>query len=104
MFVFRLIGSWFFIAAMIAIVYDGTKTMGNPDHWVITSFADHWRTLHLGSFESLQQSVVTSLHPLVWDPILLSLMGMPGWLFTGLIGLLLYYLGRKRSRMNIYTN
>ena len=104
MIILRLIGSWFLIAAMIAIVYDGTKSMSNPDHWVITSFVDHWRNLHPASLDALQNSTVTGLHPLVWDPLILGIMSLPGWLFTGGIGVLLYYLGRKRTRMNIYSN
>ena len=104
MFILRLIGSWFLIAAMIALVYDGTKSMGNPDHWVITSFADHWRNLHPGSFEALRVATETSLHPIVWDPVLTSFMALPGWLFIGGIGVFLFYMGRQRTRMNIYTN
>jgi len=104
MVVLRLLGSWFLIAAMIAIVFDGTKSMGNPDHWVITSFADHWRNLHPGSFEALMIATESGLHPLVWDPLLVGIMALPGWIFTGGIGVLLFYLGRKRTRMNIYSN
>ena len=104
MVILRIFGSWFLIAALIALVYDGTKSMGNPDHWVITSFMDHWRNLHADSLTAAQTATETSVHPLLWDPLLTGLMSLPGWIFLSVLGVLLFYAGRKRSRMNIYTN
>lgn len=104
MFILRLIGSWFLIAAMIALVYDGTKSMGNPNMWIITSFSDIWGKLHPSSFAAAQVGVEKWVHPFLWDPILINVMALPGWLLLGAIGGLLFYLGRKRTRMNIYTN
>ena len=104
MFILRLLGSWFLISAMVAFVYDGTKTMGNPEAWVITSLYDYWSSLHPLSLHGVKSAIETNLHPFVWDPILTSLLGLPGWLLLGGIGVLLFYLGRKRTRLNIYTN
>ncbi len=104
MFLLRLTGSWFLIVAMIAFVYDGTKTLGNPDVWVITSFLDHWQSLHPHSLQGAKSAIETKLHPSLWDPVLTSVLGLPAWLVLGAIGVLLFYLGRKRTRLNIYTN
>lgn len=104
MFILRLIGSWFLLAALFALVYDGTKSMANPEQWVITSYYDHWNAIHPTSLEAARLATETSLHPYVWSPLLTGLMSLPGWLFLGGIGVLLFYLGRKRVNLNIYTN
>ena len=48
----------------------------------------------LAAFEA---AVDSNLHPLLWDPVLLSLMQLPGWLLLGTPGVFLIWYFRDRS-------
>ena len=101
--VLRLIARPLLLAAVVALVYDGTRTIAGGSGLVITSLADHWLSLHQPSLAALQ-AMVTKLHPLAWETGALRVLKLPAWIVVGAIGLLLAVIGRKRRQVNVYVN
>jgi hypothetical protein len=100
----RFVAGLFLLAAVIALVSDVTRTQlglaGGPS----TSLLKHLADLAPSSLAAAQRAVQNNLHPLVWDPVLKSFLSLPAWASLAAIGLLLAYAGRRRYRVNIYTN
>lgn len=102
--VLRVLAGFFLLFAAIALAADVTRTLNGNGGWVITSFAGHWRSFSPQMFAAAQKTVSTSLHPFVWDPVIVRLISLPAWFLLGAIGLTLGYLGRQKRRVNIFIN
>jgi hypothetical protein len=102
--VLRLIARPLLLVAVIALVYDGTRTLAGGAGLVITSFGDHWESFFPAAFDTVHQMIVRRLSPVVWDAGLMRVLKLPAWVVFGLAGLLLAWIGRKRQRVNVYIN
>ena len=101
--VLRVIARPLLLAAVVALVYDGTRTIAGGSGLVITSFADHWEGFHPASLQAVK-TMLSQIHPKAWDPGMLRLLKLPAWIVTGVAGLCLGYIGRKRRQLNVYVN
>ena len=99
----RMVGRALLIAAVIALVYDGTRTLGAGSGLVLTSLAEHWQSLAPQSLAGFK-AVVVRLNPSAWDLGALRVLKLPAWLVLGVIGLLFAWVGRKRKGVNVYVN
>jgi len=96
-FVARFIGFWLVAAAIVAFVIDGTKSIAESS-LILTPLGQTWFELHPASLSVLQAVIQRYLHPLIWDPVIQFILTMPTWTVTGILGLLLLSLGRRRKR------
>lgn len=92
------------LAAVIALVYDGTRTLAGSSGIVTTSLVEHWQTLAPASLEAARTAITRRLHPWLWDSAILPLLRFPAWLVLGGLGLALSYIGRKRQSINVFAN
>lgn len=104
MFLLRILGLWCLLLAMIALVVDGTKSLGGGGAWIITPLGDEWARLSPASLEAAKTAVVQHTTPALWDPVIVTLLQAPAWFIFGALGLMLYWLGHKRRPVEIYTN
>lgn len=102
-FVVRVVARLLLIVAVIALVYDGTRTLASGSSIVLTSLIEHWQTLAPQSL-AVVKTMVGHLHPLAWEQGALRVARLPAWLVIGVLGFLLAWLGRKRQRTNVYVN
>jgi hypothetical protein len=103
--VLRLIGMLFVIAAIIALTSDLSR--GPSTDTAAGTFASlyrHWSDFAPQTLAATQKFVANRLHPLVWDGIIRPFLILPAWMSLGSIGLVLAYLGRRRRRVEIFTN
>ena len=100
----RIIGIWFLLVAMVALTVDGTQSLATSDGWVATPLGQHWFQLHAASLNTFQAAVERHVHPYLWDPMLINLLQIPTWMLFGGLGLLIYWLGRKRRRLEVFSN
>ena len=103
-FLLRLIARPLLLVAVVALVYDGTRTLAGGSGIVITSLVEHWQGLFPGSLEIVKQFIVRRVSPALWDGGILKVLRMPAWLVIGVLGLLLAWIGRKRHKVNVYMN
>lgn len=91
------------LAAVVAMVVDGTKSLADS-RIVITSLGTQWAQLSEESLVATKKSVEENLHPFVWNPIIFALLLWPSWAIIGIVGILLYWIGRKRYKIQTYVN
>lgn len=103
MFFFRLLGMWLMLIAVVAMVIDGTKSLAD-NQIVITSLGAQWSQISEASLLATRKAVEQNLHPFVWEPLIFSLLLWPSWAILGLLGTLLYWLGRKRYKVRTFIN
>ena len=100
----RFIAGLFLLAAVIALVSDVTRLQSGTGGASFTPLLKHFSDFAPSSLASAQRAVQNRIHPFAWDPVLKSVLSLPAWASLGAVGLLLAYAGRRRRRVNIYTN
>jgi hypothetical protein len=100
---FRFLAGTFLLIAVIAAVYDGTRSAA-AGGLVMTSLLEHWSRIAPGLLASAQSGVGRALHPLVWNLGVSKLLAVPTWALFAAVGVLLAYVGRRRRRVNVFAN
>jgi hypothetical protein len=100
----RFVAGLFLLAAVIALVSDVTRAQSGMAGALSTPLLKHLTDFAPSSLAAAQRIIQNSTHPLVWDPVVKSFLTLPAWASLGAIGLLLAYAGRRRHRVNIYSN
>lgn len=105
MMVLRVLGVWSLLAAMVALTVDATQSLASGEsQWIVTPLGEHWFRLHASSLNLAQAAVERHVAPWLWDPVIVTLLQVPTWIFFGVLGILLYWLGRRRRELNVYQN
>ncbi|MGZ5863501.1 MAG: hypothetical protein ACXWKB_09520 [Methyloceanibacter sp.] len=100
----RILGVWFLLLAMVAAVVDATKSLAGGGQLVITPLGQQWASLSQSSFEAAKTAVETNVAPLLWNPVITTILQAPAWVVFGLIGAALYWVGRKRRPIEVFIN
>ena len=100
----RFIGALFLLGAVIALTSDLSRTGRPPQAPVFTSFLKHWSDFAPQSLKAAQTSVQTRTHPVVWDPIIRSLLSIPAWISLVAVAISSFWAGRPRRRVEIFVN
>ena len=99
----RFFAGVLFLIAVLAAVYDGTRSMA-AHALVTTSLFEHWSKLTPTVFNAAQNAVQRYAHPVVWEVGVRRLLLMPTWLLFALLGAVFAYAGRRRRRVNVFAN
>jgi len=86
-----------FAADISRIPVDGTS----PDSISLMQHLQSWAPAFLAA---LQRSVTSSTEPFLWDPVLTSILSLPGTVIFLLLTIACGYLGRPRRRIRIFAN
>jgi hypothetical protein len=100
---FRFLAAVFLLIAVLATVYDGTRSMA-ANKLVTASLLEHWSTLAPTLLNTAQGAVKRSTHPLVWDAGLGKLLLLPASAVFCVGGVAFAYAGRRRRRVNVFAN
>jgi hypothetical protein len=103
MLVLRLFGLLLMAAAFVAFIVDGVKTIAS-NAIEITPFGEAWAEIYPASLDALKSLVEGSGYPVLWDPLLLSILTAPSWLILVFFGLFFQWLGRRREAPSIIVN
>jgi hypothetical protein len=101
--VIRFLAGVLFVIAVLAAVYDATRSIA-ADQLVVTSLFEHWSKLAPTLYASAQNGVARYAHPLLWEMGVRRLLLLPTWLLFALFGTALAYAGRRRRRVNVFAN
>lgn len=104
MLVLRILSGLFLLAAAFALIAEATRAQlgvpGAPFTPVLVQLAEAAPVI----LQAVEKSA-RSLHALLWDPVLTSILQLPAWISLGSLGLVLGWLGRRRYRkVNVFTN
>jgi hypothetical protein len=100
----RIIGVWFLLLAMVAAVIDATKSLAGGGAWVFTPLGQQWSSLNPGSLAAAKTAVETHVGTFMWDPMITEILNAPTWVVFGIVGVLLFWLARKRAPAEIFIN
>jgi hypothetical protein len=97
----RFLSGLVLLAAVVALVSELTRAQLGVPSAPFTSLLSQLTELAPAKVAALQRS----MHPLLWDPVVKSLLRLPAWVILGGIGLVLAWLGRRRpQRIDVFTN
>ena len=100
----RFLGGFFLLVGALALINDLTKWQLGISESFATPLFDYMAAFAPGSLAALEKAVSSHLAPIIWDPIILSLLSLSLWLSFTLAGLALLWLGRRRQRPQIFVN
>jgi hypothetical protein len=100
----RIIGVWFLLIAMVAAVIDATKSLAGGDAWVFTPLGQQWASLNPNSLAAAKTAVETHVGSFMWNPMITEILNAPTWVVLGTLGVLLFWLGRKRAPTEVFIN
>jgi hypothetical protein len=100
----RFLAGVFLLVAVMAAVNDVTRSIAVGARVSPVSTQEHWTRLAPVTLATARNAVQRKTHPLVWDPVLVSILQLPTWGLFGLVGALLAYGGRRRREVNIFAN
>jgi hypothetical protein len=98
----RLIGYVLLLAGIAALGAEIYRSL-EAGHWVLLPFGEIWATIDIESLNIVQAGLERHVHPLLWDPVLLSIVLAPAWLVLGLPGLILILIARQRRRRRMFS-
>lgn len=93
-FLLRLIGYLSVAAGFVALVIDGARSIANSG-LRFTVLSETLTSVMHERYASIQPAIERNIHPLLWDPVLLSLMRAPTAFLALLLGFALLWLGRR---------
>jgi hypothetical protein len=99
----RFRGSVFLLLAAVILIADITNTRGAAASGFAVSMAKHWASLAPATLAAAQKSI-QSTSPVLWDPIVKTLLAVPAWALFAFLGGLMAWIGRRRRRVNIFVN
>lgn len=96
-FLFRLLATVSLAVAVVMAVLDVTRTIA-ASRLVLTPLGESWAGVSAATLQSAQTFVTENLHPLVWNPVMTSILAQPGFLVFGVLAFLLYAIGHRPAR------
>lgn len=91
---FRALGVILLAFAFASLVVDGTRSIA-ADTLTLTPLSEALGTLGSGKVPAIQ-AAAQRLHPLLWDPVLETVLLLPIWAVAGALGALALLLTRRR--------
>ena len=91
----RLLGYLVLALAFIAAVVDASKSVA-AGKLLLTPLGQAWFDLHASSLNLIQALVQRYVAPVLWDPVMVSILLLPSWAVFGAIALLFLLAGRRR--------
>ena len=92
----KLIG-WLLIALALGFAAAETGAQGIARVNGFMSAYDVLHTLSPGELIQTRIFIERNLHPVLWDPIIRSILWLPGWLILGVPGIIIAWKSRDRS-------
>lgn len=96
-FLFRLMATFALAVAVLMAVLDVTRTIA-ASRLVLTPLGESWMSVSPTTLERTQSFIVENAHPLVWNPVMTSILAQPGFAVFGVLAFLLYAIGRRPER------
>ena len=96
-FLFRLMATVSLAVAVIMAVLDVTRTIA-ASRLVLTPLGESWLGVSPATLDTVQRFLIDNAHPLVWNPVVVFILGQPGFVVFGVLAFLLYAIGHRPER------
>jgi len=95
--IFRLLALVALAVAVVMAVVDATRTIA-ADAWTFTPLGESWRAQFPDSLLSLQRFMEAYGVSFLWDPVMTTILSLPGWLVFAVLAFVLHAIGYRRRR------
>ncbi|MCT7376170.1 hypothetical protein [Chelativorans salis] len=95
-FVLRLLSMFALAVAVIMAVVDATRSIA-AGAWKPTPLGQSWQSTSPDTYALVQDAVERTV-PMLWEPVVVSILALPGWLIFALLAFLFYAIGHRRQR------
>lgn len=92
----RLLALFALAMALITAVLDLTRSIADST-LVMTPLGVDWQERFPNALNAAHDTVQQFIHPVLWDPVVITILRAPTWFVFGVIWLLLSLLGRQRK-------
>lgn len=99
----RILSGLFLLAAALALISEATRAQLGVPSAPFTPLLVQLAESAPPVLKAIERST-RSVHVLLWDPVLRSVLALPAWVSFGAIGLVLGWLGRRRRTIDVFTN
>ncbi|MCL4768286.1 MAG: hypothetical protein KJZ80_18860 [Hyphomicrobiaceae bacterium] len=99
----RILSGLFLLAATLALISEATRAQLGVPSAPFTPLLVQLTETAPPVLRAIERSA-RSVHALLWDPMLRSMLTLPAWVVFGAIGLILGWLGRRRRSVDVFTN
>ncbi|MCR4268935.1 hypothetical protein [Nitratireductor sp. ZSWI3] len=96
-FLFRVLAIFALAVAVVMAVIDATRSIA-ASALTFTPLGESWFSVSPGTLNLAQAVVQRHTLPVLWDPLAVFILTLPGWLVFAALSLLFYAIGRKRNR------
>jgi len=93
-FLVRVIGLLLVAAGFVGVVVDGTRSIANQEI-VFAPLGEILFQLFPGSFPMLEPAITRHVSPVLWDPVLLTILLWPASIVAFVLGAILLWLSQK---------
>lgn len=93
--VMRWVGIWMVAGAFMALVVDGVNWLADRA-FNFTPLGQFLYWLSPGGLNVTQAFVERYITPLLWDPVIVTMLNLPVWAIGGVLGFILVFAGRRR--------
>ena len=99
----RILAGIVLLIAVIVLISDITR-VSTGGSVALTSTLSYWKSAAPQSLTAVSGFVQRNLHSALWDGFLVRILLLPAWSLLGALGVILALIGRKKRRVNIYSN
>ena len=96
-FFFRFLAVVALAVAVILAVVDATRSIATSE-LVLTPLGTSWYAVSPDTLNLAQALVQRYVFPALWDPMIVSILTLPGFVVFLVLALLFHLIGRRRSR------
>lgn len=96
-FVFRLAATIALAIAVIMAVVDATRSVA-VSAAVLTPLGESWQAAAPETYAAARNAVAEHAWPVLWDPVIVTVLALPGFAVFALLALGLFAIGHRPSR------
>ncbi|WP_367716425.1 hypothetical protein AB2N04_19505 [Nitratireductor sp. GISD-1A_MAKvit] len=95
--IFRALAFFSLAVAVIMAVIDATRSIA-ASALTFTPLRESWSSVSPETLNQFQMLIQQHTLPMLWDPVLVSVLNMPGWAVFAALAVLFLALGHRRRR------
>ena len=93
----HIVGWTLLIVALVIAIRDGLSSL-DQNQFVIRPLGQLWFEIDASSLNTLQAGIERNLSPVLWDPVIITLLQLPAVAVFGVLGIVFLLLSRAGGR------
>ena len=99
----RIIG-WLLIVAAGAVIAMEIVTLATSGEYRVLAAGEVWFKIGPAGINLAQAVIQRYIHPILWDPVIVTVLLWPGWAVLGVPGIMLAWRCRRRRRRRFFRD